>query len=181
MYRIILPTGVEGNVGDLDTLRELADSGAIHAGTPIHDTVSGRTFAAGEHPFLSGRLRPPPMPPQPAYSDSAPVSDTLRHPPNLLGICAMWVLLLSGAGIASQVSPLMIILGWGMTLTSGIIASHLVGTKSNANRINGAVVLSIGAISLVVGVAQSLNGFTQLAAATPTPRPTLQPGSTPFN
>lgn len=62
MYRVILVNGTEANVGDLDTLRELANSGAISAASPIHDTKSGRTFPAGEHPFLRGILGPPPAP-----------------------------------------------------------------------------------------------------------------------
>lgn len=80
MYRVIMANGKEAAVGDLDTLRELANSGAIHAGSPIHDVKGKRDFLAGEHPFLKGIVKPDPTPPLPSPAASPAPLSTLTPP-----------------------------------------------------------------------------------------------------
>lgn len=69
---ILDPYGKKQRIADLDTLKELAISGVIHAGTVIHDEAANKVFVAGSHPFLKGKCKPAPTAPPGAQSPPVP-------------------------------------------------------------------------------------------------------------
>lgn len=65
MYRVQLPSGEEISVSNLDELRKLGAQAKIWQSSYVYDEKSGRTFQAGEHPFLRNHVAPDPRPQPP--------------------------------------------------------------------------------------------------------------------
>ncbi len=79
---IIDPYGTKQRIANLDTLRELAVAGVIHAGTLILDEATGKMFVAGTHPYLKGKckLAPTPPPAPPVAQPAPPLPEAFAPP-----------------------------------------------------------------------------------------------------